>query len=163
MLSRNPYRLVALALSCVVIVFFVKTSFALNGSQNSPIQVYKAVAPIYPPIARAARASGVVKVNVMVDSAGAVISARGVNAHPLLRAVAENAAQRWQFAPDKEAAAERQASLSFTFTIMPECAKYADLTPIFTPPNQIEVRTDPPAIICDDCGPQPDPCKDVKR
>lgn len=163
MLSQNHCRLVALALSCVVIVFVVKTSFALNGSQNSPIQVYKAVAPIYPPIARAARAGGVVNVNVMVDSAGAVSSARGVSGHPLLRSVAEEAAKRWQFAPDEEATMERQVTLFIAFTQMPECAKYADLTPIFTPPYQVEVRTVPYVASCDDCGPQPDPCKDVKR
>ena len=44
--------------------------------------------PAYPPIARAAHASGTVVVQVLIDENGNVISARAVSGHPLLQAVA---------------------------------------------------------------------------
>ena len=50
--------------------------------------------PPYPAIARAARASGTVVVQVTIDENGQVISARAVSGHPLLQAVAVAAARR---------------------------------------------------------------------
>jgi TonB family protein len=53
----------------------------------------------YPPIARAARASGKVVVRVTVDESGRVILASAMIGHPLLRAAAEAAARQARFAP----------------------------------------------------------------
>jgi TonB family protein len=55
--------------------------------------------PAYPPIARAARASGTVVVQVTIDESGKVISARAVSGHPLLQASAVQAAYQARFAP----------------------------------------------------------------
>jgi TonB family protein len=55
--------------------------------------------PEYPAIAKAARASGTVKVEIEIDGAGKVISARAVSGHPLLRDSAEQAARQWRFKP----------------------------------------------------------------
>ncbi len=57
--------------------------------------------PEYPAIARAAEASGAVHVQITVDEAGEVISARAVSGHPLLQAAAVAAAQQAKFAPTK--------------------------------------------------------------
>jgi TonB family protein len=55
--------------------------------------------PAYPAIARAARASGTVTVQVTVDESGKVISARAVSGHPLLQQSAVQAAYGARFSP----------------------------------------------------------------
>lgn len=56
-------------------------------------------APPYPPAARAARASGTVRVLVMVDGSGKVVQAHAITGHPLLRPAAVEAAKQARFAP----------------------------------------------------------------
>jgi TonB family protein len=65
----------------------------LNGKATSLPQ------PPYPPIARAAHASGTVTVQVTVDEGGNVISAHPVSGHPLLQAAATAAARQAKFTP----------------------------------------------------------------
>ena len=55
--------------------------------------------PPYPPVARAAGASGPVRVQVLVDESGNVIAARAMNGHPLLQNAAERAARSARFSP----------------------------------------------------------------
>lgn len=55
--------------------------------------------PAYPAIARAARASGPVVVQVIVDENGKVIAAHAVSGNPLLHVAAERAARDWEFTP----------------------------------------------------------------
>ena len=55
--------------------------------------------PEYPPIARAAHASGTVEVKVLVDLDGSVIAAAVISGHPLLQAAAVNAARQARFTP----------------------------------------------------------------
>jgi protein TonB len=55
--------------------------------------------PAYPPIAKAARASGTVIVQVTVDESGKVISARAVSGHPLLQQAAVQGAYGTRFSP----------------------------------------------------------------
>ena len=57
--------------------------------------------PAYPAIAKAARASGRVTVQVTVDENGNVISANAVSGHPLLKASAVSAARQAKFSPTK--------------------------------------------------------------
>jgi len=57
--------------------------------------------PPYPPVARAAHATGTVVVQVLVDETGNVVSARAVSGHPLLQAAAVVAARNAKFAPSK--------------------------------------------------------------
>jgi TonB family protein len=57
--------------------------------------------PEYPVLARQAKASGAVTVQVTVDEEGNVISAESVSAHPLLRAAAVTAARQAKFSPTK--------------------------------------------------------------
>jgi TonB family protein len=62
-------------------------------------EAIKKVEPVFPPIAKAAHASGPVKVEVMIDETGRVISAHAVSGHPLLRDSAQAAARQWKFKP----------------------------------------------------------------
>jgi periplasmic protein TonB len=57
--------------------------------------------PPYPPIAKTARASGTVTVQVTIDENGNVISASAISGHPLLRAAAVAAARQARFTPTK--------------------------------------------------------------
>jgi TonB family protein len=81
--------------------------FALNAFAQKPETLSggllnsKATAlpkPVYGQAAQAVRASGEVKVQVMVDENGDVISASAVSGHPLLRQAAEQAARLAKFA-----------------------------------------------------------------
>lgn len=65
----------------------------LNGKAVSKPQ------PPYPPAAKAARAQGIVVVQVTVDETGGVTSAKAVAGHALLRAAAEAAAKQAKFSP----------------------------------------------------------------
>ncbi|HEV2705971.1 MAG TPA: TonB family protein [Pyrinomonadaceae bacterium] len=65
----------------------------LNGKAISKPQ------PPYPPIAKAARASGTVTVQIVVDESGRVISASAVSGHPLLQQAAVSAARQARFSP----------------------------------------------------------------
>jgi TonB family protein len=87
----------------------------LNGKATSlPI-------PPYPPIARAARASGNVTVDVTVDEDGNVIAARAVSGHPLLQAASVAAARNAKFAPTKVSGqpVKIQGVLIYTFSLEP--------------------------------------------
>ncbi|HKR61471.1 MAG TPA: energy transducer TonB [Pyrinomonadaceae bacterium] len=55
--------------------------------------------PEYPPIARNARVSGPVTVEIVIDESGNVISANAVSGHPMLRQSAVNAARQAKFSP----------------------------------------------------------------
>jgi protein TonB len=57
--------------------------------------------PSYPPIARAAHASGTVVVQVLIDENGNVVSAKALSGHPLLQAGAVSAARQARFSPTK--------------------------------------------------------------
>ena len=56
-------------------------------------------APAYPAIAKAARASGTVTVQITVDESGRVVSATPVSGHPLLQQAAAGAVRQWRFTP----------------------------------------------------------------
>jgi TonB family protein len=59
------------------------------------------VRPVYPPIARAAHASGTVVVQVTIGEDGNIVSAHAVSGHPLLQAVSVDAARKSKFSPTK--------------------------------------------------------------
>jgi protein TonB len=55
--------------------------------------------PPYPELAKKARASGIVTVQILLDEQGRVVSARATDGHPLLRGAAEQAAYQTKFSP----------------------------------------------------------------
>lgn len=57
--------------------------------------------PAYPPLARAAHASGTVDVRVIIGFDGDVIAAAAISGHPLLQAAAVSAARKARFTPMK--------------------------------------------------------------
>jgi TonB family protein len=76
----------------------VPKQIALPSSIISSKAIYKPV-PIYPIIAKQARAAGVVTVEILVDEQGRVISAQATGGPPLLREAARLAALQARFTP----------------------------------------------------------------
>ena len=97
----------------------------------------KVVRPAYPPIAAARRISGLVRVDVEVDSNGKVINARGASGHAILQAAALKAATGWRFNPAPENAAMRSAQLTFIFHKTSYVPKKNERD--FKPPYQMSV------------------------
>jgi len=73
----------------------VNSGGVLNGRATS------LPTPPYPPIAKAAHASGSVTVEVTIDEDGNVVAARAISGHPLLQAASVAAARNAKFAPTK--------------------------------------------------------------
>ena len=75
--------------------------------------------PTYPAIARQARATGTVVVQVLVDENGNVLTATALSGHPLLQAAAVAAARSAKFAPTKLSGkpVKVQGTISYVFTL----------------------------------------------
>jgi protein TonB len=71
----------------------VRTSTILNGKATYLPK------PPYPPLAKQARVSGPVNVQVMIDETGKIATARATSGNPLLHKVAEQAAYQARFKP----------------------------------------------------------------
>jgi TonB family protein len=96
---------------------------SVSGGVLQGTAIHK-VQPPYPPIAKAARASGAVQVQVGVNEAGYVIDATVLSGHPLLREAAVEAAKQWQFKPTELGGTpvKVQGVLTFNFTLEEESA-----------------------------------------
>ena len=79
----------------------------------------KRVTPEYPALAREARVSGSVVVEITVDEDGAVISARAVSGHPLLKDAAVDAARGWMFTPTQLSGVPVKVIGTITFNFTP--------------------------------------------
>lgn len=75
--------------------------------------------PAYPPIAKAAKASGPVQVQITVSEEGKVVDATAISGHPLLRDSALEAARQWEFKPVELSGVpvKVQGILTFNFTL----------------------------------------------
>jgi periplasmic protein TonB len=76
--------------------------------------------PQYPAIARTARASGTVTVQVTIDENGSVISAHAVGGHPLLQAAAVAAARGARFSPTKLSGQPVKVTGVITYNFLPQ-------------------------------------------
>jgi TonB family protein len=127
-------------LFALLLLFLVPTSYVVEGRASDSAAVVSAVAPVYPAIAQAARATGDVVVAVEINKSGAVASARAISGHTLLQKVSVEAARRWKFSASNEE--HRRAELTFSFRIVPDKTAAIDRTPVFYPPYRVEVRSE---------------------
>jgi TonB family protein len=123
-----------------LLLLFANISYVSQARVTEPAVVVSAVAPVYPAIAQAAKASGDIVVTVEINKSGGVTSARANSGHTLLHKVSVEAARRWKFSTSSEE--HRQAQLTFTYRIVPEKTAGLDRTPVFYPPYRIEVRSE---------------------
>ncbi|HEY0099858.1 MAG TPA: energy transducer TonB [Pyrinomonadaceae bacterium] len=79
----------------------------------------KKVQPTYPAIAKAAGAQGSVTVQIVINEAGEVESAKANSGHPLLQQAAVDAAKEWRFTPTKLSgnAVKVSGMISFVFAL----------------------------------------------
>jgi protein TonB len=70
----------------------------VGSNTNAPKKV-KDVRPVYPAIARAARVSGDVVLEAIIDAEGRVSDARVIRSIPLLDQAALDAVKQWEFTP----------------------------------------------------------------
>lgn len=79
----------------------------------------KKVNPMYPPVAKTARISGVVKVEVIIGEDGKVAEVRNAAGPEMLRRAATDAVKRWQFKPVTRDGQPVRASgfVNFNFTL----------------------------------------------
>ena len=118
---------------------FCYVAFAQTKTQNPPA-VVRAVAPVYAVVLRAINLQGDFHVDVEINRNGKVVSSKAVDEkRSFLRKILEEAADRWQFAPDQTAEDKRCVRLTFTFRNDTKASGF-DSTTIFYPPYKIEVR-----------------------
>ncbi len=108
----------------------------------SPVRV---IVPKYPIMVLARskpKQTELVQVDVEIDNDGKVQSARVIKGFPNHAAVSKEAALSWRFNTFQGKPEIRKASLMFVFRIMPPNTPAKDLTTIFTPPYEVEIRTE---------------------
>jgi len=76
-----------------------KPSVHRVGGMVKPPKPITVVEPVYPPVARLARAEGIVEVDAIIDDQGNVIEARAVSGPALLMAAAVKAVSQWKYEP----------------------------------------------------------------
>jgi Ca-activated chloride channel family protein len=83
----------------------------LQGSATKKVQ------PTYPEVARSARATGAVLVQITINESGEVINAQVISGHPIFRDAALQAAKQWKFKPTELSGkpVKTQGVLSFDF------------------------------------------------
>jgi len=86
------------------------------------------VAPEYPPIAKAAKIEGVVKLRARIASDGTVMSLELVSGHPLLVRAALDAAKQWRYWPLGERV-QALTTVSVEFSLAAEAEKSAATNP----------------------------------
>ena len=124
-------RILLLVIGCSTLI-----AIACSHTRRE-VAAVSVVAPIYPVLAVATNTFGGADVAVTVDEGGSVSSATLQRGNPLFKASVLDAAGRWKFEPS---GGSHQLTLRFSFRLMAKDSVDADVTPIFMPPYQIEVR-----------------------
>lgn len=81
----------------VAIALALAFGLSLCGRASDERAVKTRVAPVYPEIAKRMRISGVVKLEVIVDSDGKVTDVKPVSGNHMLSEAAETAVRKWRY------------------------------------------------------------------
>lgn len=75
--------------------------------------------PPYPPLAKQARVTGIVTIQIVIDETGKVVAAQILSGHPLLRQAALDAARRARFTPTKlsDVPVKVQGTITYNFKL----------------------------------------------
>ncbi len=110
MTARQLFLKTILAYLALNLCAVAPVSGQVDSQKEPPILIRKSgsvfqssatmrVEPTYPPLAKAARISGSVVIEVTTNEQGEVISVRPISGHPLLKDSAAAAARGWKFSP----------------------------------------------------------------
>lgn len=72
------------------------TSIRMEDAEQ---QLIKKVPPVYPPLAKAARLQGTVKIEALISTRGSITSLKVLEGHPLLVGAALDAVKQWEYKP----------------------------------------------------------------
>src|ERR1700747_1591768 len=128
-------------LPCAAVESQAQNLANLNSSQTGVV-VVKLVAPMYPPVARAARIVGDVDLRLSIRQDGSIESAAAFSGHPLLRDAALDSAQHALFECRKCSEATTSYRLVYTFQIEGDCSCW----PVDSRPNPSEPDQSYPPI-----------------
>jgi protein TonB len=103
----------------------------------------QAVAPVYPPIARAAHVQGVVVLHAILSKTGEVENLQVISGPPMLVGAAEDAVRQWKYKPyllnGLPTEVETTINVNFTFAAPPKpdaaSGESTGETPTETPPD----------------------------
>ncbi len=156
-MKKQVYKLAIISFALSAVSVMLLTPFPLKAQATETPTVLQAVAPIYPLSAISERIMGIIFVDALVESHGAVTSVSIVDKHgsviksvhsnagyEALRKSAMAAAKRWRFSSSE--ISTRTAHLIFTFKFVVENDP-ENLTPVFILPNRVEVEAATPIIV----------------
>jgi periplasmic protein TonB len=69
------------------------------GGNVQAARLVNKVTPIYPPLARQTRISGIVRLHAIISKDGAIKELEVVSGHPLLQQAALDAVRQWRYQP----------------------------------------------------------------
>jgi len=155
--SRFRKSLIIASMAMTVCLAPTARAQAIRDNQESPKIIRKSggvlqgsatrrVEPAYPPLAKAARVSGSVVVEVTLDEEGSVISSRAISGHPLLKDSAVSAAKGWKFTPTllEGTAVKVIGTITFNYNLGDDArdlARIEDLkAQIAANPSSVELR-----------------------
>jgi TonB family protein len=151
-------RLYAMAIIGVSVllgtVLPAQTQPALESSQKTT-SVAKLFPPAYPPLARAARITGEVRISVHLRQDGSVESAEVIDGHPMLKQAALESARKSEFACAECIQPVAAFSLVYDFEISdgchfgPHCQLLDSDQPVITQSPGRVVISAAPACLCD--------------
>lgn len=88
------------------------------GSAVQAARIVRRVLPVYPPLARTARISGVVRLQAIIALDGSIAELNVVSGHPMLIAAALDAVKQWRYRPTllngKPVPVDTQIDVNFT-------------------------------------------------
>ena len=127
--------------ACNVLTIFVSLGISQDAPQASnqipphsvPALLLRKVAPVYPPLARAARIQGTVVLSVLINKEGEIGDTKLVSGHPMLAPAAIEAVKQWRYEPctsaDKAVAVETIVRVNFTLADAPVMPSLASTVP----------------------------------
>ncbi len=133
-------------LTALIAFWFVATPNGLAGQEDSPPMVAFAAVPLYPPLARAARVEGLVRVTVSTDG-NLVVTARA-EGNRLLADAAEANARTWTFAKHRPTS----FTIAYRYRLDKSCSPNYPIV-VLRFPSDIEVTASP--VILSDPSAEP--------
>jgi len=96
----------------IVIRLLVFGLLAIGASAQDGRKLIAQPVPVYPELARRARLSGTVKVEILIAANGQVKDVKVIGGHPLFVDATAEALKKWKYAPSNS---ETTAELEFNF------------------------------------------------